>query len=169
MSRSDSQRLLLRTIAIFKFIKATLLMVTGIGALRLAHQDIFAYAADLVGKFHLNPGNHFVMQVLARTAHVTPRRLHELGIGAFVYAALFLAEGIGLWSLKRWGEWITVLITGSLLPFEIYELSDRLTLPRAAVLVLNAAIVWYLVVRLQGETCNRSVGVASDGRNYGSV
>jgi len=99
------------------------------------------------------------MQALARTTHVTPRRIHELGIGAFVYAALFLAEGIGLWSLKRWGEWVTVLITGSLLPLEIYELWHRLTLPRAAVFVLNAAIVWYLVVRL------RSPGVMGNGGN----
>ncbi len=169
MPRSDSHRLLLRTIAIFKFMKATLLMATGIGALRLENKDIFAYADDLVGKYHLNPGNHFVMQALARTTHITPRRVHELGIGAFVYAALFLAEGIGLWTLKRWGEWVTVLITGSLLPLEIYELWHRLTLPRAAVLVLNAAIVWYLVVRLKGEARDRSVGVVGSGSNYESV
>ncbi|HXW89621.1 MAG TPA: DUF2127 domain-containing protein [Terriglobales bacterium] len=169
MLRSDSHRLLLRSIAMFKFIKATLLVAAGIGALRLQNKDIFAYAAELVGKYHLNPGNHVVMQILARTTHITPRRLHELGIGAFVYAALFLAEGLGLWTLQRWGEWITVLITGSLLPLEIYELYDRLTLPRGAVLVLNAVIVWYLVVRLHGETRDRSVGVVDDERNYGSV
>lgn len=139
------QGLLLRAIAVFKFVKAALLIATGIGALHLVKMDVFAYASYLVGKYHLNPGNHFVAQVLARTADVTPRRLHELGIVAFVYSGLFLAEGIGLWSLKRWGEWITVVITGSLLPFEIYELWHRLTWPRATVLILNAAIVWYLV------------------------
>jgi uncharacterized membrane protein (DUF2068 family) len=151
MAESDSRGLLIRTIAMFKFIKAALLIASGIGALRLASKDIYAYAAYLVGKYHLNPGNHFVAQVLARTTHVTSRRLHGIGIVAFVYAALFLAEGVGLWSLKRWGEWITVLITGSLLPFEIYELWHRLTLPRAAVLVLNAAIVCYLVIGLRKE------------------
>ena len=148
-AESKSRELLLRTIAMFKFIKAALLIASGISALRLASKDMFAYAAHLVGKYHLNPGNHFVAQVLARTTHVTSRRLHEIGIVAFVYAALFLAEGVGLWSLKRWGEWITVLITGSLLPLEIYELWHRLTLPRAAVLALNAAIVCYLVIGLR--------------------
>ena len=149
MAKSDSRGLLLRTIAMFKFVKAALLIATGVGALRLATKDSFAHAAYLVGRYHLNPGNHFVAQVLARTTHVTSRRLHEIGIVAFVYAALFLAEGVGLWSLQRWGEWITVLITGSLLPFEIYELWHRLTLPRAAVLVLNASIVCYLVMSLR--------------------
>ena len=149
MAKSDSRGLLLRTIATFKFIKAALLIASGVGALRLATKDSFAYAADLVGRYHLNPGNHFVAQVLARTTHVTSRRLHQVGIVAFVYAALFLAEGVGLWTLQRWGEWITVLITGSLLPFEIYGLWYRLTLPRAAVLLLNAAIVCYLVISLR--------------------
>ena len=149
MAKSDSRGLLLRSIATFKFIKAALLIASGVGALRLATKDSFAYAAYLVGRYHLNPGNHFVAQVLARTTHVTSRRLHQIGIVAFVYAALFLAEGVGLWSLQRWGEWITVLITGSLLPFEIYELWHRLTLPRAAMLLLNAAVVCYLVISLR--------------------
>ena len=149
MAKSESRGLLLRTIAMFKFIKAALLIASGVGALRLATKDSFAYATYLVGRYHLNPGNHFVAQVLTRTTHVTSRRLHQIGIVAFVYAALFLAEGVGLWSLQRWGEWITVLITGSLLPFEIYELWHRLTLPRAAMLLLNAAVVCYLVISLR--------------------
>jgi uncharacterized membrane protein (DUF2068 family) len=159
MAKTKTRGLLLRAVAIFKFVKAALLIASGIGALRLATKDVFAYATHLVSKFHLNPGNHFVARALARTTNVTPRRLHEIGIVAFVYAVLFLAEGIGLWSLKRWGEWMTVLITGLLLPFEIYELWHRLTLPRVAVLLLNAAIVCYLVVGL------RKKGEARDAAN----
>lgn len=149
MVKSRAHELLLRLIAAFKFLKAALLTAAGIGALRLVKMDVFEYATNLVAKYHLNPGNHFVAQVLARTANVTPRRLHELGIVAFVYAALFLAEGIGLWSLQRWGEWLTVVITGSLLPFELYELWHRLTVPRTAVLVVNVAVLWYLVNRIR--------------------
>lgn len=148
MASSGSGRLL-RAIAVLKFIKALLLAAAGIGALRLVKRDIFEYAMHLVARFHLNPGNHLVAEMLARTTSVTPRRLHELGIIAFFYSALFLAEGIGLWSLKRWGEWVTVLISGSLLPFEIYEVWHRFTWAKIAVLVVNAAIVWYLVMRLR--------------------
>lgn len=148
MGGSDSRRLL-RTIAVFKFIKAALLVGAGIGALRLVKLDVFEYATYLVGRFHLNPGNRIVAEVLARATNVTPRRLHEFGIIAFIYAALFVVEGVGLWSLKRWGEWITVVITSSLLPFEIYELWHRFTFSKTAVLVINVAVVCYLVMRLR--------------------
>ena len=126
-----------------------LLIAAGVGALHLVNQDIRGYAENLVVRYHLNPGNHFVVQALARTANVTPRRLHEAGAVAFVYAGLFLLEGIGLWSLKRWGEWLTVVITGSLLPLEIYELWHRPSWPKTAVLVLNALILGYLARRLR--------------------
>jgi uncharacterized membrane protein (DUF2068 family) len=147
MASSDSR--LLRIIAVFKFIKATLLAAAGIGALRLVKYDIFEYATYLVSRYHLNPGNRFVARALARATDVTPRRLHEIGIIAFIYAALFLTEGIGLWSLKRWGEWVTVVITSSLLPFEVYELWHRFTWAKAVVTLINAAVVWYLVMRLK--------------------
>jgi uncharacterized membrane protein (DUF2068 family) len=150
MHSPDSRRVL-RTIAIFKFTKATLLATAGVGALRLAKYNVLGFATYLVGKYHLNPGNQFVVRVLARATDITPKRLHELGIIGFVYSALFLTEGIGLWSLKRWGEWITVVITGSLLPLEIYEASRRFTLPKLAVLLLNVGIVCYLVLRLRRE------------------
>jgi uncharacterized membrane protein (DUF2068 family) len=141
--------LLLRTIAVFKFLKAALLIAAGVGALHLVNKDLSAYVNNLVARYHLNPGNHFVAQALARTANITPRRLHEIGAVAFIYAALFLLEGVGLWSLKRWGEWLTVVITGSLLPFEIYELWRQPSLPKAAVLALNALVFGYLIRRLR--------------------
>jgi uncharacterized membrane protein (DUF2068 family) len=152
MSSSHSSRLL-RIIAILKFLKAALLLATGIGALRLVKYDIFEYATHLVIKFHLNPGNHFVARMLERATSVTPRRVHELGIIAFIYSALFPTEGIGLWSLKRWGEWVTIVITGSLLPFELYELWHRFTWAKLGVTAINVAVVCYLIVRLRrGKT-----------------
>lgn len=150
MAHSNSRRLL-RIIAFFKFIKAALLIATGIGALRLVNHNIYEDATELVARYHLNPGNHFVAHLLERTTSITPKHLHELGIIAFVYSALFLAEGIGLWSLKRWGEWITVVITGSLLPFEVYEVWHKFSLGKTAVLVFNVAVVVYLIVRLKRE------------------
>lgn len=146
---TSSNGFLLRLIAFFKFVKAALLIATGIGAFRLAKNDISAYAAHLVFKYHLNPGNHFVAEALARAANMTPKRVHEIGLVAFVYAALFTIEGVGLWSLKRWGEWITVIITGSLLPFEVYELWHRPTWSKTGVLIINAAILLYLIRRLK--------------------
>jgi uncharacterized membrane protein (DUF2068 family) len=69
------------------------------------------------------------------------------------YAAVFATEGIGLWMQKRWAEWLTVIITASLIPLEVWELLDRPNFGKAAVLVANTAIVAYLVwhVRSRGK------------------
>jgi len=149
MPNFQGRGVLLRLIALFKFAKAILLIATGIGALHFVHTNLTQSAENIVRKYHLDPGNHYVGVVLARISSVTPRRLHELGAVAFVYAGLFLLEGVGLWSLKRWGEWITVIITGSLLPFEIYELCRHPSWAKLAVLIVNAAILWYLARRLK--------------------
>jgi uncharacterized membrane protein (DUF2068 family) len=149
MQSSSRNRLLLRTIAAFKFVKALSLIIAGAGVLRLVHRDIGSVAEHLVEKFHLDPGNHYVSHTLSRVSNLTPQRLHEIGLVAFVYAGLFLLEGIGLWSLQRWGEWITVVITGSLLPVEMYELLHHPTVPRGAILLVNVAVVVYLIRRIR--------------------
>jgi uncharacterized membrane protein (DUF2068 family) len=152
MQPSSRSRILLRTIAAFKFVKALLLVVAGAGVLHLVHRDVGSLAEHLVEKFHMDPGKPYVAHALSRVSNVTPKQLHEIGIVVFIYAGLFLLEGIGLWSLKRWGEWITAVITGSLLPLEIYESIHHPTVLRVAVLLMNAAIVVYLVRRIrQGD------------------
>jgi uncharacterized membrane protein (DUF2068 family) len=65
-----------------------------------------------------------------------------------VYAALFLTEGIGLWFLKRWAEWFTVIITGSLVPLECYEIFRRPMPIKILLLIINIAIVGYLLYRI---------------------
>jgi uncharacterized membrane protein (DUF2068 family) len=42
-----------------------------------------------------------------------------------------------------------VVITSSLLPFEIYEVWHRFTWAKIVVLAINVAVVWYLVMRLR--------------------
>lgn len=151
MQPAERDRLLFRTIAAFKFLKAALLIVAGIGILKLTHHDIGTVAEHLASILHLNPGNRHVVHLIARASNVSPQRLREVGVGTFVYAAFFLTEGIGLWSLKQWGEWVTVIITGSLLPVEAYELWHRPTILRGAVFALNVAIVAYLVERIWSD------------------
>jgi uncharacterized membrane protein (DUF2068 family) len=81
-----------------------------------------------------------------------PHRIKEFGIGSFVYAGLFLTEGIGLWRLKRWAEWFTVIITASLVPIEVYEIYRRPTAIKVLVLLVNVAIGVYLVIRIRHES-----------------
>jgi len=154
MSTKDTG--LLRLIAVFKLVKALTLIAVGIGALRLAHDpnasDTLAQMAARIG---FNPGGRYLDQALAKVANLPPRDFKDLGIGSFVYAALFLTEGVGLWLAKPWGEWFTAFITGSLIPLEIFEIYRHPTIVKVIVLLLNVAIVVYLVMRIRKERLAR--------------
>src|SRR5215831_3576657 len=134
--KSSDQRLL-RLIAAFKFLKAASLIAVSIGAFRLLHKDVREVAEHWVMRFGLDPGNRFVYRVLVRASLLSAKQIKELGLVGLLYAALFLTEGTGLWLLRRWGEWVTVIITGSLVPVEIYEIFRHPSAVKVVVLVLN--------------------------------
>lgn len=140
---------LLRLIAVFKFFKCAMLIALGVGAFKLLHQDLGGLAQHWAEALKLDPGNRFVDAALAKAAHLRPEQIKKLGLGSFFYAALFLAEGTGLWLEKRWGEWLTIIITGSLVPIEIYEIYRHPSWLKVAVLVVNVAIVGYLIYRIR--------------------
>jgi uncharacterized membrane protein (DUF2068 family) len=71
-------------------------------------------------------------------------RIHALRLLTLTYAAVFAVEGVGLWMQRPWAEWLTVIITASLIPLELWELVNRPSLGAAAVLVANMLIVGYL-------------------------
>lgn len=136
---------LLRLIAVFKFFKAALLIGVGLGAFQLIHRNVAVLLQHWIEVFKLAPGNHFLDVALAKAADLRPDQIRNVGLGSFVYAALFLAEGSGLWMQKRWGEWLTVIITGSLIPLEVYEIFRHPNGLKVAALAVNIAIVIYLI------------------------
>jgi uncharacterized membrane protein (DUF2068 family) len=149
MKSSDSR--LLRLIALFKLVKAILLIAVGVGALRLLHKDVASALERWVAMLGLNPGNQYVDRVLEKAANLSPNKIRDLGLGSFIYAGLFLTEGIGLWLVKRWAEWFTVVITSSLVPFEIYEIHRHPTPIKILILIINVAVVGYLLHRIRSE------------------
>ncbi len=140
---------MLRLIAVFKFLKASTLIAVGVGAFRLMHKDVASVIEHWIERLGLDPGSHFLNLALARAAHLSPGQIKKLGLASFVYAALFLAEGTGLWLLKRWGEWLTVIITTSLVPIEIYEIHRHASVAKVGLLVINLGVVAYLVYHIR--------------------
>jgi uncharacterized membrane protein (DUF2068 family) len=149
VKRSDKR--MLRAIAIFKFLKATLLLFLGVVALRLIHTDIEGLLEAWIPRLGLEPGGRYVGQVLVEAAALTPTRILDVGVGSFIYAVLFLTEGIGLWLLKRWAEWMTIIITSSLLPVEVWELFRHPNVAKVLVLAINLVLVGYLVWQVRQE------------------
>ena len=99
----------------------------------------------LADHLRFNPEGKLVNFVLERAANVNDHMLRRIGEVGFIYAALDLAEGIGLYLEKVWGEYMTLIITGSFLPLEVYELFRRITWIRSGLFVINAMVFLYLL------------------------
>jgi uncharacterized membrane protein (DUF2068 family) len=151
MYMNNSQSGLIRLIAIFKLFKASLLIAVGVGAVKLIHNGGDGALDHWVALLGLNPGGRYVDRAISKVASIPPNKLKDLGVGSFVYAALFLTEGVGLWLMKSWAEWFTVIITASLLPLEVYEIHRHPTIAKSVVLIINVAVVVYLVLRIRSE------------------
>jgi uncharacterized membrane protein (DUF2068 family) len=141
----------IRLIALFKLVKAVLLIVLGMGALHVLHKDVASVAEHWVKVLGLDPDNRYVDGALQKIGNLTPNKIRSLGIGSFIYAGLFLTEGIGLWLVKRWAEWFSVIITSSLVPVEVYQIYLHPSPLKILVLILNFAVVAYLIYRIRNE------------------
>jgi uncharacterized membrane protein (DUF2068 family) len=149
MKSSDTT--LLRLIALFKFVKAALLIAVGIGAFKLLHSDLTVTLDHWITKLGLDPGNRWIERAFEHADTITPDKMKVVGAVSLLYAGLFLTEGTGLWLARRWGEWVTVIITSSLVPVEVYELIHHPNLLKVGVLLINVAVVIYLIFRIRAE------------------
>jgi uncharacterized membrane protein (DUF2068 family) len=147
----SSNNAMIRLIAAFKLLKAILLIAVGVGALKLLHQDAAGALDRWAAMLGFDPGNQYVDSALQKLANLPPNKIKGLGVGSFVYAGLFLIEGIGLWMVRRWAEWFTVIVTSSLVPVEIYEIQRHPSPLKILVLIINLAVVGYLAYRIRNS------------------
>jgi len=157
----------LRVIAIYKLLHASFFIAVGFGLLQLRHHNVVQFLNDyIVVPYHLNPESRVVDAVLEAASNLTFHKLVFLGYTAFFYAALFAAEGIGLYLRKRWAEYMVVIVTGSLLPIEFYELYLKLAWWKFGIVVGNLLIVLYLIHRLLLEANNDNPPEGSKGKSH---
>ncbi len=138
----------LELIAAYKLLQAALLVSVGVGALKLLHQDVDEFLTSLAKALSMNPEGRLVSFLLDKASVIDDHMLRRISAFLFGYAAIGLLEGIGLILEKVWAEYLTAVITASFLPLEIYELFHRVTWFRVSLLVLNLAVLAYLVTHL---------------------
>jgi uncharacterized membrane protein (DUF2068 family) len=131
---------------------------------KAAHAVVFAIAAIFLTILHFKYGVFHdavkdTLDGLAGSEHpILNRQLHRLLdlssgtitlliVVALGYMLLEAVEAVGLWKERRWAEYLTAMATASLLPLEIYELIERVTVLRIGALIVNLAILLYLVIR----------------------
>jgi uncharacterized membrane protein (DUF2068 family) len=142
-------KVVLRIIAIDRAIHFVLL--AGLAALLLVfsnhvaelHRLFVRIVADYGGSSHV-PKHGFVHE-LERLVTLQSGTLRIVALGAAAYAVLEGAEAVGLWYMKRWAEYLTFVATTALLPLEVYELTKKLSAFKIVAIVLNVAIVVYLL------------------------
>ena len=132
----------------------------GIAALAAVNHDpprMLEHVANFAGVDH---DSHHLHQLVAKVAGVSAKQLATIGFGSFVYAALFAVEGVGLLMKKRWAEYLTICITISFIPLEIYEILHHDSTAKIVMLALNVIVAVYLIVRVRRE---RHEGGGKDG------
>jgi uncharacterized membrane protein (DUF2068 family) len=148
-------------IAVFKLFKGVSLIALGLGAFRLANPTTVHQLVNWLLHFSLTTGQQFVDRIVDLLSKLTRGHAAALGLGAILYGSLFTVEGVGLWKGKRWAEYLTVIATSTLIPFEVYELARRLTMVRVSALVVNVAAVIYLAYRLRHPRDARAASATS--------
>src|ERR1700689_5364630 len=137
-----------RLIALFKFGKALLLIATSYGVHQLLNaalvERLYTWSAALSDdRFE----RKLLMRALTWVEGLGAKKIQIFLAVTIAYTAVVLTEGIGLWMRRAWAEWPTVIATGSLIPFELWELIPPPPERRLAIgltLALNLLIVWYL-------------------------
>jgi uncharacterized membrane protein (DUF2068 family) len=134
----------LRTIAVYKLVKVLLLVALAFGEVRLRDASLTDKLLVWASARPHGIEHEVVTRLIQWLSGLTSSKMHALRVVTLAYAAVFAIEGIGLWMQKRWAEWLTTIITASLIPLELWEMIQRPSFGIAAVLVANTAIVIYL-------------------------
>ncbi len=144
----DHSSTLLILIGSVKLLKAVLLIIVALGMHHLLHHDAADILHHWVRAIRIDPENKYIHAGISKVTGLDERTLRDISFGTFAYGALFLVEGTGLLLRKRWAEYLTVISTTGLLPLEVYELFHHPRPAKFVVLILNLAIVAYLVFQL---------------------
>ena len=139
------QRRVLQTVATIEILKGVLVTLMGICALLLVHKDAWLYAESVLAVFHISTDRRIARMFLDFADNVTDAKLWAAAWLAFAYSTLRFIEGYGLWRCRTWAEWVAAISGTLLLPLEVRELFRRVTLLRCGVLIVNVAVVLYMV------------------------
>jgi uncharacterized membrane protein (DUF2068 family) len=152
--RELRDELILRVFAVERFIRFAVFAAAAYGVWRFKYDradiqrgfnnDLPAIRA-LYRDLGFNVDHSKLLGLIQHSFTLDARTLTWLAVGLAVYALIELTEGVGLWRGKRWGEYFAMVATSVFLPYEVYDLTVKITWLRAGALVINLLLVVYLV------------------------
>jgi uncharacterized membrane protein (DUF2068 family) len=146
---------ILRLLAVERFARGVLLCVLGLAVLQFKSSQVsvrevierdLRAAKPLFEQLGWNASDSGIIHSLENALNAKGSTLDLVAVALLLYGTLQIIEGVGLWRLRRWGEYLTVVATAIFLPLEIYELTERVTALRVVILLINIAAVIYLLI-----------------------
>jgi uncharacterized membrane protein (DUF2068 family) len=146
-------KIVLRAIAIDRALHFLILSALAVGVFLVAGNEV-----DLRDKFYAVLGalhgglggpttdaNGGFVHRIDDFLNLPAEKLRLISLALAAYALLQATEGAGLWLQQRWAEYLAVVSTSAFLPIEVYELVETVTLLKVVALVVNVAILAYLL------------------------
>jgi uncharacterized membrane protein (DUF2068 family) len=145
---------ILRALAIERWIRGLVVILLGVAVLKLRSTRVSI--KELVDRdleslkpffrqIHFNVSDSATVHSVMKLLDAKPSTLNLIGGGLLGYGTLQIVEGLGLWSLRRWGEYVAVVGTTLFIPLEVYELTESVSWLKIAALAVNVLAVFYLV------------------------
>jgi uncharacterized membrane protein (DUF2068 family) len=141
-----------------KLLKGLLFIALGFGALHLAHRDLGSMLLRWATDLRFDPEGRFVNFLLEKVQTLTPHRMRLISLGIFIYAFVDLLEGSGLILGKLWAEYLTLVLTASLLPWELLAIVHKPSWPKALFTLISILVLWYLATYLRRRMREHKAG-----------
>ena len=147
-------RLIMRLLAVERLIRAIIFSLLAIGVfqvrgsqsrLQKSFEDELPLIRPLANQIGWNPDNSKLIKHIEQAVSLSSATLTWIAIGLAGYALIELVEAVGLWLMRRWGEYFAVIATSAFLPLELYELTEKLTTFRIVAFAINIAAVGWLL------------------------
>jgi uncharacterized membrane protein (DUF2068 family) len=161
--------LILRVFAVERFLRFLILGAAAYGVWRFkydrsgiqrAFNNDLPAVRDLYRDMGFNFNNSHLLGLIREAFTLNSGTLTWLAVALAAYALIELVECIGLWQGKRWGEYFAMVATSVFIPYEIYDLTVKVTWLRLLAFAVNLLLVFYLV------WSKRLVGVRGGKKAY---
>ena len=147
-------RLIMRLLAAERVVRAIIFILLAVGVaqvrgsqkrLQQSFEGELPLIRPLANQIGWNPDNSKLIRHIEQAFSLSSSTLMWIAIALAAYALVELVEAVGLWLMRRWGEYFAVIATCVFMPLEVYELTEKVTAFRLSAFVINvAAVVWLL-------------------------
>jgi uncharacterized membrane protein (DUF2068 family) len=144
----------MRALAVERVFRCVILLLVAAGVFKVrgsrsrlqqAFEQDLPLIRPLANQIGWDPDNSKIIRHIAHAFTLSSSTLAWIAIGFTAYAVIELVEAVGLWLMRRWGEYFAVIATSVFLPLEVYELTEKLTVLRFIALSVNIiAVIWLL-------------------------